>query len=151
MTASPPVSNADVAQLLGSSPEPGASQWAYLDVRTCEEYALGHIPQAYNVPLKLGGLAGLTDNAQFLRVVTSTFAPDRPLIVGCRSGARARTAVDELRRAGFAQVRLHEASFMGCRDAFGRLTPGWQPEGYEVSTEFEAGRTYEELLRKSDV
>ena len=142
------VSNAEVASLLrleGESRDPSRA-WKYLDVRTCEEFALGHVTGAYNVPLKFGGLAGMTDNPAFLSVMTRAFPMSSALIVGCRSGARARTALTSLQAAGFSELRLHAASFSGCRNAFGRLTVGWQAAGFAVAQVPEPGRSYEELM-----
>jgi rhodanese-related sulfurtransferase len=65
-----------------------------LDVREAQEFALGHLPRARNVPLKeLPGRTG-----EFTKFKA------RPVIVTCKSGLRAAGAVRALRAAGFEQV-----------------------------------------------
>lgn len=58
-----------------------------IDVRSAEEYALGHIAGALNIPIDLlpKGLDGL---------------PDGPLITTCGSGGRGGRAADLLDTAG---------------------------------------------------
>lgn len=147
------LTHSEVAELLersGLSEESEAatrvpSAWSYLDVRTPEEFATGHIEGAYNVPYQLGDLAGLHPNPEFVELMTATFRPDAPLIVGCRSGSRATSAARALRSAGFIEVRVHSGSLAGARDAFGRLEPGWTRAGYQLSHTAVPGRTYSEL------
>ncbi len=65
-----------------------------LDVRTKEEFRQGHIPKAKNLPLQsLEHLA-----AQVLP------NPDQKILIYCRSGARAKTAVRVLRQMGYTDV-----------------------------------------------
>ncbi len=65
-----------------------------LDVRTPQEYKMGHIPGSQNIPL------------QEIRRVNAV-APDKdaPLFVYCQSGARSRQAVGELQRMGYLHVK----------------------------------------------
>jgi rhodanese-related sulfurtransferase len=64
--------------------EPGA---VLLDVRTAEEYAAGHIPGSVNLPLS--------------RISDINSAPETPLFVYCRSGARSMQACLWLARSGY--------------------------------------------------
>ena len=66
-----------------------------LDVRTAEEFAEGHLPQAVNLPL------------QSIAVQAQSALPqkDIPLFVYCRSGVRSAKAAAELRQMGFACVQ----------------------------------------------
>lgn len=65
-----------------------------LDVRDAKEYAAGHLPKARHIPLaELPGRVG--EIAKF---------KDKPVIVTCRSGARAGSACRYLRREGFNNV-----------------------------------------------
>ena len=64
-----------------------------LDVRTPEEFAQAHIPHALNVPHPL-----LTNH---LATLGKT---DTPLLVYCRSGRRARIAMDQLHDLGFRKL-----------------------------------------------
>lgn len=64
-----------------------------LDVRTPEEFAQAHIPHALNVPHPL-----LTNH---LATLGKT---DTPLLIYCRSGRRARIAMDQLHDLGFRKL-----------------------------------------------
>ena len=65
-----------------------------LDVRTGGEFEGAHIPGAFNVPLPT-----LTEHARDLAAI------DHPVVLVCKSGARASTARGELDGAG--KQRLH--------------------------------------------
>jgi rhodanese-related sulfurtransferase len=65
-----------------------------LDVRDAKEFASGHLPRARHIPLaelpkRLGEIGKFKD---------------KPVIVTCRSGARAGSACRYLRREGFTNV-----------------------------------------------
>jgi len=64
-----------------------------LDVRTEEEYLMGHIPGSQNVPL------AAIDNVE-----DTVENKDTKLYVYCRSGARSRQAVDLLEEMGYPNV-----------------------------------------------
>lgn len=66
-----------------------------LDVRTRNEYLQGHIDGSTLVPLD-----------QLAASLTQLAAAPAPVIVICRSGARASTAATALRRAGKADVHV---------------------------------------------
>lgn len=94
--------------------------YAYVDVRTPEEFADGHPAGAVNVPLGDG----------FVEAVASRFAKDAPLVVGCKSGGRSLRAADALLAAGFTRVLEQRAGFDGARGPFGEITePGWTRQG----------------------
>lgn len=64
-----------------------------VDVRTPEEYAMGHVPGAVNIPLSV------------LPVRLAELGPrDRPLVLYCRSGARSAQATQFLTRQGFTDI-----------------------------------------------
>ena len=65
-----------------------------VDVRDATEYAEGHLPEAKNIPL-----ADLDS-----RIGELNKFKDRPVIVVCKSGARAAAAAAKLAKAGFADV-----------------------------------------------
>lgn len=142
-SASSPAFTADAtgAACIGST----APAWAYLDVRTPEEFATGHVPGAYNIPYQLGDLAGLHPNPEFLRMALASFQRDARLILGCRSGGRAAAAERVLRSAGYAELRVHLGSLVGARDAFGRVKPGWSQAGYPVAKAALPGHSHAEL------
>lgn len=117
--------------------------YAYLDVRTPQEFGLGHPMGAYNVPFVRGG------EAQFLRVVKAVFAADEKLVVGCHTGNRSQAAAEALLAAGYAVVE-QRAGYAGARDPFGRVTErGWQAEGLPSETRAQAGRDYAALAARA--
>jgi rhodanese-related sulfurtransferase len=67
---------------------------AIVDVRSSEEFAAGHLPDAKNIPLadldsRIGELAKLKSKS---------------VVVVCQSGARANAAAVKLAKAGFTDV-----------------------------------------------
>ena len=66
-----------------------------LDVRSPDEFASGHIPDAVNVPV-----AELSD-----RLVALGLSPTQEIVVHCQRGGRAAAAESILRDAGYANVR----------------------------------------------
>src|SRR5690606_34650833 len=92
----------------------------------------------------LGTLAGLVPNEDFTRVVTGVWPPGTALTVGCRTGARARTACEALCAVGYV-VQLDPDGICGANDAFGRPGRGWVSRGGELSARALPGRTYREL------
>lgn len=64
-----------------------------LDVRTEEEYLMGHIPKSLNIPLRMiGDVEDTVENKS------------TALYVYCRSGARSRQAVDMLEEMGYTNA-----------------------------------------------
>ncbi|MGN0983673.1 MAG: rhodanese-like domain-containing protein [Gemmiger sp.] len=76
--------------LLRFQATPGA---VLLDVRTPQEYAAGHLPGSWNLPVEE------LDRAPEM-------VPDQrtPLFLYCRSGARSHRAAERLRRMEYQQV-----------------------------------------------
>lgn len=65
-----------------------------LDVRSAEEFANGHLPDARHIPLdKLGE-----------RIKEIEDWKEKPLIVCCASGMRSSKACGQLKKAGFANL-----------------------------------------------
>jgi len=75
-----------------------ALAWAgdayWIDVRTAEEYAAGHVSQAVNIPYE-----EITR-----RIGEVTTDQDALIYVYCRSGRRSGIAEEALREAGFSNV-----------------------------------------------
>jgi rhodanese-related sulfurtransferase len=89
--AKPSVPEIDVATL--AADRAAGEDVQIVDVREPNEWAAGHLPDAVLIPLgELGRRAG-------------ELAPERPLVVVCRSGNRSATATDLLRRGGFRDVK----------------------------------------------
>lgn len=89
-----------------SSPPAGA---LILDVRTPEEFASGHVPNAINIPH--------TELATRMSEIES--AVDSPVVVYCERGGRAGKAEAELLAAGYSNV-LHLEGDMSAWRAAGR-------------------------------
>jgi rhodanese-related sulfurtransferase len=78
-----------------------------LDVRTPEEFAAGHVPAAWNLPIdqlpaRLAELASHRSSG---------------VIVYCERGPRAARAIEELRAAGFTDVQHLSGDMSGWREA----------------------------------
>jgi rhodanese-related sulfurtransferase len=118
----------------------------YLDVRTVEEFELGHAAGAYNVPWEL---PAQRRNPDFERVVAAAFGCEQALIVGCQTGVRSAAASAALVALGFVHVLEQAAGYAGKRDAFGRLLePGWQRAGLPTATQAQLGHSYRELYER---
>ena len=116
--------------------------YAYLDVRTTEEFGARHPSGAINVPLSLPGPAGSTANPEFLDVVLRVFPIDVKIVVGCSTGVRSLRAAEMLLAAGYTDVVEMRAGLDGARSAFGSKTEkGWVDEGLPVSPVPTAGAT----------
>lgn len=66
-----------------------------IDLRTEEEYVLGHLPQAVNIPLNL------------LRIKTRLLSKQQHYVLYCDSGRRSRAAAHLLRQSGFQVAALY--------------------------------------------
>ncbi|BFM16144.1 hypothetical protein R50073_23270 [Maricurvus nonylphenolicus] len=66
----------------------------WLDVRTSEEYAAGHMESAANIPLNL------------LRLKQRMLDPSMPIVTYCDSGYRSRATAELLNRQGFSASYL---------------------------------------------
>jgi len=128
-----------------------AEGWTYLDVRSEPEFRQGHPAGAANVPLLHAAAGRMTPNPDFARVVRATFAPEAPLIVGCKSGGRSLQAAALLGALGYPNLVDVRGGFSGEFDALGRVTVvGWQAAGLPVATAADSGRSYPELLLNLD-
>lgn len=129
-----------------------AKGYAYLDVRTEQEFALEHASGAYNVPFAIAAAGGRVPNPDFLAVVSAAFARDQGLVVGCQTGARSLRAAEQLVQAGFSCVVEQRAGHGGTRDAFGRPADlGWKAAGLPCATTPEPGHDYAALRAKAGV
>jgi rhodanese-related sulfurtransferase len=74
----------------------------FLDVREAKEYKRAHITEAVNIPIaNLQGRLGELENYR-----------DKPVIVVCRMGTSASTAVKQLRANGFPQAQRMAGGMM---------------------------------------
>lgn len=120
--------------------------YSYLDVRSVPEFSQGHPTGAYNVPIIHMGPAGNQANARFLEVVERRFARDAPLVLGCRTAGRSQQAASILEHAGFTNLLIQQAGFVGPSP----LEPGWGAKGLPTSRDAEPGRSWDELSGDGD-
>ena len=78
-----------------------------LDVRSAEEFAEGHIPGAINIPHE--------EIDTYLESLSDY--KNKPVVVYCRSGRRAKIAMDVLKKHNFTDLRHLEGDMMGWHDA----------------------------------
>ena len=78
-----------------------------IDVRTADEYAAGHLPDARHIPLEhLEGRAGELEKFK-----------DLPLILVCQTGVRSANACKQLEKLGFSRAHNLEGGIAGWRSA----------------------------------
>tara|TARA_R110000787_G_scaffold72119_5_gene160815 strand:+ start:224 stop:613 length:390 start_codon:yes stop_codon:yes gene_type:complete len=84
-----------------------ANQPIVLDVRTAEEFSEGHIEGAINISHE-------QINANLSKIMAFK---DQTVVVHCRSGRRAVSAENDLRAAGFSDLRHLEGDIKGWQAA----------------------------------
>jgi rhodanese-related sulfurtransferase len=127
----------------------GAEGWAYLDVRTEQEFRAAHATGAWNVPVFVRDPAGrMLPNAEFVSVVKKSFPPTSRFVVGCASGVRSLRACDLLAAAGFSELVNLSSGFQGRIDDSGALEPGWQECGLPCEGAGPPERAYAALRAK---
>ena len=100
----------------------------YIDVRTAEEFANGHVPGAVNIPAMLPDPVArrMAPNPNFIDGVQQAYSKEKKIICGCQMGGRSQYAADQLVQAGFTDVSNMRGGFGGAKDPMGRLVaPGW--------------------------
>lgn len=117
----------------------------FIDVRTIEEFADGHVPAALNVPVSLSAPGGMAPNPDFVEVMSGLFAKDQKLIVSCKAGGRSARAVALLEADGFTSILDMSSGFEGSKDAFGQFVPGWSAEGREIEVDADEEQLYSSL------
>ena len=133
----------------------GSPSTVYLDVRTEEEFAVGHPEGAYNVPLIQVDPAGGPPvfNTDFVETVEGLFPSETRILCGCESEGRSRRAAEMLVSAGFSDVFNVQGGFGGARHPMtGEVViAGWEAEGLPVSREVGGDRSYRELRRRAGI
>jgi rhodanese-related sulfurtransferase len=120
----------------------------YIDVRTEQEFANGHVPKALNIPVVWPDPATrqMVPNHDFVTVVASHFGKDTKIIVGCQAGGRSQFAADLLSKEGFQDVSNMQGGFGGARDPMGRVvTAGWTQLNLPIEFEVPTQSTYATL------
>jgi rhodanese-related sulfurtransferase len=126
--------------------------YAYVDVRSVEEFHDLHPLGALNVPVQASPSsdAAPPENT-FLAVMTRLFAKDAKIVVGCATGVRSLRAAELLLGAGFTDVVDQRAGVEGRRGPFGNLVePGWAEAGLPVTSGPDAG-SFAALLTQGEV
>jgi rhodanese-related sulfurtransferase len=111
------------------------SNSVYIDVRTVEEFATGHVPGAVNIPVMSPDPMSrrMSPNPNFLTTVQARYEKDRKIICGCQMGGRSQFAADMLVQAGFSDVSNMVGGFGGAKDPLGRVvSPGWLQSDLQV-------------------
>ena len=118
-----------------------------LDVRTPEEFALGHPRGALNVPIFFRDpAAGMTPNPEFLEVCRRVTRADRRVILSCAVGGRSRRGCEALEAEGYSSLVNMAGGFNGLTAPDGSAVErGWRDVGLPVSTE--AGERSWDALR----
>src|ERR1041384_589045 len=82
------------------------SNVVYIDVRTEQEFANGHVPKSINIPVVFPDPATrqMKPNPDFVKVVTGHFSENKRIIVGCQAGGRSQIAAQMLDQEGFKDV-----------------------------------------------
>ena len=83
----------------------------YLDVRTAQEFAAGHIPGAHNVNWTDQVEDGRLKSEAAILALYPPLDASNTLVVYCRSGSRASVSYWVLRHLGFEDVRLYDGSW----------------------------------------
>lgn len=96
-----PVTPAEVARQL----EDPRTAPVLLDVRSPQEFADGHVPGALNLPVGQ------------VEARAAEVPKDRPVVVYCEVGGRARLAATQLRNRGYTNVREMTGSMTAWRAA----------------------------------
>lgn len=123
----------------------------YLDVRTEQEFAAGHVPRAINIPVAFPGPGGqMQPNPEFLDIVQKVIGKDQPVVCGCKVGGRSQMAAILMEQVGYEDLVNLQGGFSGLQDpTTGEVIPGWEEEGYEVDATVDEGNSYEGQKKKA--
>ena len=97
MTAPLAASAASMLETEKAMAQQANTKGVWIDVRSAEEFNAGHLQDAINIP-----------HDQILERIQSV-SPDKdaPVNLYCRSGRRAESALNELKKAGYTNVTNH--------------------------------------------
>ena len=117
-----------------------------LDVRSEQEFAMGHIEGAYNVPLLFFTPQGMQPNPAFVEAVQKHFETEERLVLVCKAGVRSARACELLEQVGFGRLINMHGGMVAATDPYGNVSePGWTLCGHPTTQEAVEGRTWEEL------
>ena len=81
--------------------------YTLIDVRTPQEFNVGHVPSAINIPL-----SDLSSNLESLRSIKG-----KDIVLYCRSGFRAKKAAGILQKNGISNIYHLEGDMLGWRES----------------------------------
>ena len=104
-----------------------------IDVRTEAEWNFVGVPDLSSIDQQVRLVQWTTypggqPNPDFLSAATADLAPDQPILLLCRSGARSLAAANALSAAGFTNTFNVVAGFEGDLDASSHRHGGWKDE-----------------------
>lgn len=115
----------------------------HIDVRSEPEFAAGHAPNAYNVPLLHAAGGGMAPNPAFTDEVARAFPDkDTPILVSCKAGGRSAKAAAALEQLGYTKISDHVGGWSG-----GSGDAGWVASGGPTAIAALPGRSYPELKK----
>ena len=112
--------------------------YTYLDVRTEEEFAAGHVPAAVNIPVveKNPMGPGLVPNPDFSSQVEQQFDKDRKIITLCLRGVRSMHAATMMMGLGYTEVVDMQGGYDAEMDARGNVVvEGWARRNFPTTTD----------------
>ena len=112
--------------------------YTYLDVRTEEEFAAGHVPAAVNIPVveKNPMGPGLVPNPDFSSQVEQQFDKDRKIITLCLRGVRSMHAATMMMALGYTEVVDMQGGYDAEMDARGNVVgEGWARRNFPTTTD----------------
>ena len=112
--------------------------YTYLDVRTEEEFAAGHVPAAVNIPVveKNPMGPGLVSNPDFSSQVEQQFDKDRKIITLCLRGVRSMHAATMMMALGYTEVVDMQGGYDAEMDARGNVVvEGWARRNFPTTTD----------------
>ncbi|MEC9351700.1 MAG: rhodanese-like domain-containing protein [Planctomycetota bacterium] len=112
--------------------------YTYLDVRSEEEFAQGHVPGAVNIPVASSNPLGpgLVANPDFNKQVAEQLDKDSKIITACLRGGRSLKAAMMLTAEGYTGIVDMLGGYDAELDAFGNVVvEGWARRGFPTTTE----------------
>ena len=112
--------------------------YTYLDVRSEEEFAQGHVPGAVNIPVATSSPLGpgLVANPDFNKQVAAQLDKDSKIITACLRGGRSLKAAMMLTAEGYTGIVDMLGGYDAELDAFGNVVvEGWARRGFPTTTE----------------
>ena len=111
--------------------------YTYLDVRSEEEFAEGHVPEAVNIPIAVKNPMGpgLVPNPDFISEVEEQFEKDRKIITACLRGGRSMRAAMMMLADGYTEIVDMRGGYDAELDSLGNVVvEGWARRDFPTTT-----------------